>query len=442
MWKVGGLVATHARRRVASSTASWLRWSGGVAGGSAHDSSTSHEQHGTADGRGRQQGKQRSPAHRANSPVRHARTAASMPKYDEGWEEKERDPPAPGERVKALRRQLRDEAIAGRSGPLEDTFGRRHNYLRISLTEKCNLRCLYCMPEEGIDLTAKEELLSADEVVRVARLFVANGVDKIRLTGGEPTVRPDLEDIIRRLRALAGLRDIAITTNGLTLHRNLDALQAAGLTHVNISLDTLVPPKFELLTRRRGHDRVLKSIDRAVELGYDPVKVNVVLMRGVNDDELLDFVEMTREKPINVRFIEFMPFDGNKFEEKKVVSYCEAKERILEKYPSLTRMRDHRSEVAKNFKLDGHRGTVSFVTSMTDHFCGGCNRLRIMADGNLKVCLFDQGEVSLRDAMRGGASDDELMGVVGKAVGNKKAKHAGMSDLQNMENRSMIRIGG
>ena len=145
---------------------------------------------------------------------------------------------------------MRDEAIAGRSGPLEDTFGRRHNYLRISLTEKCNLRCLYCMPEEGIDLTAKEELLSTDEVVRVARLFVANGVDKIRLTGGEPTVRPDLEEIIRRLRALPGLRDIAITTNGLTLHRNLHALQAAGLTHVNISLDTLVPPKFELLTRR------------------------------------------------------------------------------------------------------------------------------------------------------------------------------------------------
>jgi cyclic pyranopterin phosphate synthase len=165
-------------------------------------------------------------------------------------------------------------------------------------------------------------------------------------------------------------------------------------------------------------------------------------MRGVNDDELLDFVEMTRTKPVNVRFIEFMPFDGNKFEERKVVSYFEAKERILGRYPSLTRMRDHRSEVAKNYKVDGHEGMVSFVTSMTNHFCGGCNRLRIMADGNLKVCLFDQGEVSLRDAMRGGASDDELMDVVGKAVGNKKAKHAGMSDLQNMENRSMIKIGG
>ena len=184
---------------------------------------------------------------------------------------------------------------------------------------------------------------------------------------------------------------------------------------------------------------MLKSTDRG-GAWHDPVKVNVVLMRG-NDDELLDFVEMTRETDQR-SFIEFMPFDGNKFEEKKVVSHCEAKERILEKYPSLTRMQDHRSEVAKNFKLDGHRGTVSFVTSMTNHFCGGCNRLRIMADGNLKVCLFDQGEVSLRDAMRGGASDDELMDVVGKAVGNKKAKHAGMSDLQNMENRSMIRIGG
>jgi cyclic pyranopterin phosphate synthase len=440
---LGGLVAEHARRRVASTTASWLRWSSGVPTGGS-DSTTSEQ--GIADGRGRQGvNHHRSPSHRANSPVRYAQTAASMPEYEKppwGGEEKGSDAAPPGERVKALRRRLRDEAITDRSGPLEDTFGRHHNYLRISLTEKCNLRCLYCMPEEGIDLTAKDELLSADEVVRVARLFVANGVDKIRLTGGEPTVRPDLEDIIRRLRALPGLNDIAITTNGLTLHRNLESLQAAGLTHVNISLDTLVPPKFELLTRRRGHDRVLKSIDRAVELGYDPVKVNVVLMRGVNDDELLDFVEMTRTKPVNVRFIEFMPFDGNKFEERKVVSYFEAKERILGRYPSLTRMRDHRSEVAKNYKVDGHEGMVSFVTSMTNHFCGGCNRLRIMADGNLKVCLFDQGEVSLRDAMRGGASDDELMDVVGKAVGNKKAKHAGMSDLQNMENRSMIKIGG
>ena len=326
---------------------------------------------------------------------------------------------------------------------LTDTFGRRHTYLRISLTEKCNLRCLYCMPEEGVDLTAAEHLLTADEVVRIARLFVANGVDKIRLTGGEPTVRPDLEDIVRRVASLPGVRDVAITTNGLVLHRRLDALRAAGLTHVNISLDTLVPAKFELLTRRKGHDRVMKSIDQAAELGYDPVKVNVVLMRGVNDDELLDFVALTETRPINVRFIEYMPFDGNRWETNKVVSYAEALARVEAAYPGkLRRARDPATEVAKNFAIDGHAGSVSFVTSMTHNFCGGCNRLRIMADGNLKVCLFGEAEVSLRDVMRGGASDDELAKVVGRAVKRKAAAHAGMEGLAKMHNRPMIKIGG
>ena len=306
------------------------------------------------------------------------------------------------------------------ASPLTDSFGRHHTYLRISLTERCNLRCLYCMPEEGIELTPNANLLTAPEIERVARLFVAHGVNKIRLTGGEPTVRRDLEDVVERLAALDGLEQIAITTNGLTLHRRLEALKRAGLTHVNISLDTLVPAKFELLTRRNGHDRVLRSIREAVKFGYDPVKVNVVLMRGVNDDELLDFVAMTEDAPINVRFIEYMPFDGNRWETRKVVSYAEAMGRVLER----------------------HRGRVSFVTSMTDHFCGGCNRLRIMADGNLKVCLFGNAETSLRDAMRRGASDEELATLVGKAVAGKKKAHAGMADLPKMENRSMIKIGG
>ena len=301
------------------------------------------------------------------------------------------------------------------------------------------------MPEEGIDLTASSHLLTADEVERVARLFVAAGVDKIRLTGGEPTVRRDLEDIVARLSALPGLKHVAVTTNGVTLHRRLEALRNAGLDLINISLDTLVPEKFEMLTRRRGHDRVLKSIRRAVELGYDPVKVNVVLMRGVNDDELLDFVAMTKDDPINVRFIEYMPFDGNKWETQKVVSYAEARGRIADAHPSMTRdqKRDHKTEVAKNFTIDGHRGSVSFITSMTSSFCGGCNRLRVLADGALKVCLFGNNEVSLRDAMRGGATDEELLlDVVAPAVGRKKAAHAGMHDLAKMDNRSMIRIGG
>ena len=215
------------------------------------------------------------------------------------------------------------------------------------------------------------------------------------------------------------MEQIAITTNGLTLHRRLEALKRAGLTHVNISLDTLVPAKFELLTRRNGHDRVLRSIREAVKFGYDPVKVNVVLMRGVNDDELLDFVAMTEDAPINVRFIEYMPFDGNRWETRKVVSYAEAMGRVLERHPGMRRVKDSKSEVAKNFDIPGHRGRVSFVTSMTDHFCGGCNRLRIMADGNLKVCLFGNAETSLRDAMRRGASDEELATLVGKAVAGK-----------------------
>ena len=180
-------------------------------------------------------------------------------------------------------------------------------------------------------------------------------------------------------------------------------------------------------------------------MGFDPVKVNVVLMRGVNDDEMLDFVAWTRDDAINVRFIEYMPFDGNRWETNKVVSYAEAKARIEAAHPSVRRRASDLgdpSEVAKNFTIDGHAGAVSFVTSMTDHFCGGCNRLRVMADGNLKVCLFGNAEVSLRDAMRAGASEEELEDIVRAAVRRKKATHAGMSNLASMENRSMIKIGG
>ncbi|CAN1228749.1 GTP 3',8-cyclase, mitochondrial [Linum grandiflorum] len=247
---------------------------------------------------------------------------------------------------------------------LVDSFGRMHTYLRISLTERCNLRCQYCMPSEGVELTPSPQLLTLDEIVRLAGLFVSSGVNKIRLTGGEPTVRK-------------GLDTLAITTNGLTLAKKLPNLKANGLTSVNISLDTLVPAKFEFLTRRKGHQRVVDSIHAAVECGYNPVKVNCVVMRGLNDDEICDFVELTRDKPINVRFIEFMPFDGN-----------------MKQFPSLERIKDHPTETAKNFKIEGHLGTVSFITSMTEHFCAGCNRLRLLADGNFKVCLFGPSEVS------------------------------------------------
>lgn len=328
------------------------------------------------------------------------------------------------------------------SNMLVDSFGRLHTYLRISLTERCNLRCQYCMPAEGVDLTPGPLVMSQNEIVRLANLFVSSGVNKIRLTGGEPSIRKDIVEICSKLSNLKGLNTLAMTTNGLALARKLPNLKDSGLNLLNISLDTLVPAKFEFMTRRKGHERVMESIYTAVDLGYNPVKVNCVVMRGFNDDEICDFVELTKDKPINVRFIEFMPFDGNVWNVKKLVSYAEMLDIVGKRFAGLKRIQDHPTETAKNFTVDGHRGTVSFITSMTDHFCSGCNRLRLLADGNLKVCLFGPSEVSLRDPLRAGADDNELCQIIGAAVKRKKASHAGMLDIAKTPNRPMIHIGG
>lgn len=332
-----------------------------------------------------------------------------------------------------------------RESVLTDTFGRRHTYLRISLTERCNLRCLYCMPEEGVDLSGKDELLSVDEIMRLTRLFAGAGINKVRLTGGEPTLRRDLVDIVRGVASIEGVDAVGLTSNGVTLGKSLPELQTAGLSLLNISVDTLRPDRFEAMTRRKGHQRVMDSIWRAVDLGFDPVKVNVVVMKGVNDDEIADFVDLTKDAPINVRFIEYMPFDGNVWSSTKMMPFKDMAEAAGSRYGgarALQRLVDPSGEVAKNFKLPGHVGTVSFVSSMTSAFCGDCNRVRLMADGNLKVCLFGASEVSLRDAMRGGVSDDDLRAVVSAAVNRKKAAHAGMFELAKTKNRAMVKIGG
>uniref|UniRef100_A0A8C6V8P6 Molybdenum cofactor biosynthesis protein 1 n=1 Tax=Neogobius melanostomus TaxID=47308 RepID=A0A8C6V8P6_9GOBI len=314
---------------------------------------------------------------------------------------------------------------------LTDSFDRRHSYLRISLTEKCNLRCQYCMPEEGVKLTPRAQLLSTAEILTIARLFVHEGVDKIRLTGGEPLIRPDVVDIIAELRKLKELRTVV-----------LPRLKEAGLSHINISLDTLVPAKFEFIVRRKGFHKVMEGIDKAIELGYNPVKVNCVIMRGLNEDEILDFVALTEKKPLEVRFIEYMPFDGNKWNFKKMVSYQEMLDGIRQHWPNIERLQPGLSETSKTYQVPGFEGKVGFITSMSEHFCGSCNRLRITADGNLKVCLFGNSEVSLRDAIRSGASDEELLQIIGVAVGRKKKQHSGMFNISQMKNRPMIFIGG
>ncbi|NXC45305.1 MOCS1 protein, partial [Penelope pileata] len=334
------------------------------------------------------------------------------------------------------------EHAAPFSAFLTDSFGRQHNYLRISLTEKCNLRCQYCMPEEGVQLTPKSELLTAQEIITLARLFVKEGVEKIRLTGGEPLIRPDVVDIVGQLYKLEGLKTIAVTTNGINLARLLPRLKEAGLTAINISLDTLVPAKFEFIVRRKGFHKVMEGIHKATELGYRPVKVNCVVMRGFNEDELLNFVDFTKDLPLDVRFIEYMPFDGNKWNFKKMVSYKEMLDTIKQRWPELEKLPCEASSTAKSYKVPHFQGQISFITSMSEHFCGSCNRLRITADGNLKVCLFGSAEVSLRDHLRSGASEEELVQVIGAAVSRKKKQHAGMFNIAQMKNRPMILIGG
>ncbi|XP_016300171.1 molybdenum cofactor biosynthesis protein 1-like isoform X1 [Sinocyclocheilus anshuiensis] len=337
------------------------------------------------------------------------------------------------------RRVLKD--VLPFSAFLMDSFGRRHNYLRISLTEKCNLRCQYCMPQEGVTLTPRSQLLTAEELLMLARLFVREGVNKIRLTGGEPLIRPDVLPIIAELRKLEGLQTIAVTTNGMNLTRLLPSLKKAGVDLLNISLDTLVPAKFEFIARRKGFHKVMEGIEKAIEMGYNPVKVNCVVMRGLNEDELIDFVSLTERKPFDVRFIEYMPFDGNRWNFKMMVSYQEMLDFIKQKWPNLVPVPGEETDTAKAFRVPGFRGQLGFITSMSDNFCGSCNRLRITADGNLKVCLFGNSEVSLRDFLRSGATEEELLHIIGAAIGRKKKQHAGMFNISQMKNRPMILIG-
>ncbi|KAF8899088.1 hypothetical protein BD779DRAFT_1607670 [Infundibulicybe gibba] len=335
------------------------------------------------------------------------------------------------------------DALTPVSPSLVDSFHRRHDYLRISLTERCNLRCFYCMPSEGIELSPDGKLLTNEEILRLATLFVKSGVTKIRLTGGEPTVRKGILEIIASLNELRkyGLESIAMTSNGLALHRRLPQFVDNGLSHLNLSLDTLDPFKFEFMSRRRGHEAVMKALDAALNSALKSVKLNVVVIKGLNDSEVIDFVDMTKDKPLSVRFIEFMPFTGNKWDKAKMVPSSTLLEKVVAHHPTTVRAPDELNDTARSWKVPGFRGSFGFISSMSDHFCSTCNRLRITADGQIKVCLFDAKEVSLRDEIRRGASDAELLNIIGRAVRGKQEKHAGMEDIDVVTNRPMILIG-
>ncbi|MCC7228855.1 MAG: GTP 3',8-cyclase MoaA [Fimbriimonadaceae bacterium] len=325
--------------------------------------------------------------------------------------------------------------------PLIDRFGRRHNYLRISITDRCNFRCAYCMPDEEMVWKDRAEILTFEEIQRLAELFAELGVDKIRLTGGEPTVRKGLVDFVGRLKSIPEINELTLTTNGATLATTAQTLAEAGLTGINISLDTLRPERFLEITRRDRLASVLAGIDEALKAGFAKLKINVVAMADVNDDELTDFVERFWNDPIHIRFIEFMPFQSNGWEKARMIPYSEMRAALESRY-RLIPLEPEPSAVAKEFAVEGARVQVGFITSMTDDFCGGCNRLRLTADGKLKVCLFAPTGPSLRDAMRSGADDDQLADIIRNALAGKWAGHPPMQHLVRVNDLPMISIGG
>jgi cyclic pyranopterin phosphate synthase len=323
---------------------------------------------------------------------------------------------------------------------LVDSFGRVHRDLRISVTDRCNFRCTYCMPEEGLTWLDRNELLTFEELARVAGLLVArHGIESIRLTGGEPTVRAHLPRLVGLLAALPV--DLALTTNGATLRAHAPALAAAGLRRVNVSLDSLQADRFEALTRRDELAHVLDGIDAALEAGLRPVKVNVVVVRGVNDDEVLDLARFGRDRGVTVRFIEFMPLDAEGgWRNDQVVTQAEIVERIGAELPLEPVARG--SEPAERFRyLDG-RGEVGVIPSVTRPFCGECDRLRLTADGQLRNCLFSQVDHDLRHLLRGGGSDGELSDAMEACVRAKAAGHAINQVHFVRPRRSMSQIGG
>ena len=323
-----------------------------------------------------------------------------------------------------------------------DGFNRVHDYLRISLTDNCNLRCFYCMPEEEYEFTPASKLMQAEEIETIAKVFVANGVNKIRLTGGEPLVRKDAADIIRRLGAL-GVR-LTLTTNGTRLHDFMDVIKAAGITSLNISLDTLDKDRFMLMTRRDQYDRVRSNIALAIREDLH-VKVNVVAMKGLNDGEIVDFIRWTKDEPIHVRFIEFMPFSGNKWNSERVMTWQQILEVATNAFDVLPLERE-KHETAKKYIVPGHKGTFAVISTMSAPFCSDCNRMRLTADGKMKNCLFSTSETDLLSPLRQGM---DIVPLIYQSIRDKKKALGGQftTDMEKietskLENRSMITIGG
>ncbi|MBI2194151.1 MAG: GTP 3',8-cyclase MoaA [Planctomycetes bacterium] len=306
---------------------------------------------------------------------------------------------------------------------LVDGLGRTIDSLRISVTDRCNLRCVYCMPEDA-HFMPRRELLTYEEITRFVRIVVPLGIRKLRLTGGEPTVRRDLPELVRQLAGVSGIDDLAMTTNGIFLKEMARPLREAGLQRLNISLDTLVREKFFEVCRRDALDKVLAGIQEAEAAGFSPLKINAVAIRGFTDDEILDFAVLARHQAYQVRFIEFMPLDANNaWERQKVLPGREIIERIHARYP-LEPVQNSRKEPATLYRFqDGVGGDIGIIPSVTEPFCEYCNRIRITSDGKLRTCLFSVRETDIRGLLRGGAAEEAIAATVAEAVRTKEPGH-------------------
>jgi cyclic pyranopterin phosphate synthase len=328
---------------------------------------------------------------------------------------------------------------------LVDAFGRRARTLRISVTDRCNFRCSYCMPAEEMTWFPRSGILSFEEIARAVRVLAACGVRRFRLTGGEPTLRRDLPVLASLLRGIPGVERLDMTTNGVALPRVASALREAGLDSITVSLDTLRRDRFEQMTRRDALDAVLRGLDAARDAGFSRLKVNCVTLRGVNDDEAVGFAAFAREHGLAVRFIEFMPLDGGAgWDASKVVPGAEVKAAIHAAFPLVPR--DERPEApARPYAFaDGAPGEVGFINPVTEPFCARCDRLRLTADGTIKNCLFDRGEVDVLGLLRGGAGDDEILAAFEGSVAAKGP--GGMLQIERPEAyaglRNMSQVGG
>ncbi|HEA31239.1 MAG TPA: GTP 3',8-cyclase MoaA [Leeuwenhoekiella sp.] len=328
---------------------------------------------------------------------------------------------------------------------LQDSFGRQHNYLRISLIEKCNLRCTYCMPEGGVMLSPKDQLMTSQEIIAIAKIFVENGVDKIRLTGGEPLLRKDFSEIAAALAQLP-VR-LSITTNAILVDRFIADFKKFGIQDINASLDTLKEEKFRTITKRDQFHKAFDNINLLLDQNFN-VKLNVVLMKDFNEEEIIDFIALTQDRKLSVRFIEFMPFDGNLWNKSKLVSQQEILDRAYAHFQkeNIEQLPNEKNFTARNFRVRGFQGNFGIISSVTNPFCDSCNRIRLTANGTIKNCLFSNNETNLLQTFRQG---DNIEPLIKSLLLKKKAVRAGMNTSAKLEdpknhsnNRSMTTIGG